>query len=246
MNIYRIGSCRIFRINSRFKIFRINSRFKKFNFINNPIGHTHTPCEAIQLVNFVRGQKKIPSHLLKYIFTFYGGDQYKKNIEDIYKKNQKDIDNADVYLVELCSLKLIKYKDIYFQISRFDSCSKWNIEKPSNDILNLIERSFYTYKMFHDDILKLSKLLDNKPIIFTGHINIKNQNGVYFEGRQQVNEWIKRVCDLYGYYYYDLSSDINKDLSKYIKPDLIHFKKPTYALAKQKITNIVSSINNKL
>lgn len=232
VTIFRIGSCRVFSIE--------NTASDNFFFTNTPIGYTHTPCEAIQLVQYLRGQKQIPPHLLKYIYTFYGGDQYDTNIDEIFAKNQVSLEKADMFLVELCSLKILKYLDFNFQISRFNDSHKWNIEAPGSDIVDATQSTVYSFEMFDAEISELAALLNGKPIIFTGHINIETNEGRYIKERQIINEWIEKICQRDGYYYYDLSSDIDKDKERYIQPDLIHFKKPLYKLANQRINDIVS------
>ncbi len=230
--IFRMGSCRIFLIP--------DENQADFEFINEPIGHTHTLKEHIQLVKFLRGDLTIPSDLLKYIYTFYGGDQKRADIDKVLEGNRQTIDQADAYLVEVCSLKILCYGDIFFQLSRFTKSERWNIEKPSEELSGNTRIYVQDEDEFHRDFRMLVELLHDKPIIFTGHIDVQTENGDYIPGRAQINQMLKKYACVHGKHYYDLSEDVGKNREKYVQQDLTHLKEAAFRLASQRIAGIVT------
>lgn len=230
--IFRMGSCRVFLVPSENRA--------DFEFINEPIGHTHTLKEHIQLVNFLRGDITIPPDLLKYIYTFYGGNQKRADIDQVLESNRQAIDRADAYLVEVCSLKILCYRDIFFQLSRFTLGERWNIEKPSDELSGNTCIYVQDEDEFSHDFRTLVELLHDKPVIFTGHINIRAEGGDYIPSRMQISQMLEKHAYMYGKYYYDLSGDIEGNREKYIQHDLIHLKEAAFRLASHRIAGIVT------
>ena len=237
MKIFRIGSCRIFDIPNSFD--------GDHEFINSPIGYTHTIKEHIQLIKHLRGELKIPSELLQYIYTFYGGDQRKENIEDIFLRNTEDINIADIFLVEISSLKIIEFSDLFFQISRFKWHYKWNIPTPGTDLLSNCREYVQQEEDFNRDFHKLSTMLRTKPIIYTGQINIKTEKNEYLPNRRLINSLVSRNSAISGNYYYDLSKPIESAPSKYIENDLVHLKDNAFNLARDYIEQMINRMQPK-
>ncbi len=235
IDIFRIGSCRVFGIPNQFR--------ENIQFINIPIGYTHSLKEHIQLIKFLRGEIVISDDLLKYIFTFYGGNEKKENIRSIVKSNRKFLEQADVYLVEVCTLKIIKYNHLYLQRSRFIEHEKRGIEIPSEDILSGYNQYLQNESDFLESLEKIIRLLNNKPIIFTGHLNVKTNSGKYIKNRQKINKMLLKYTRMQeNICYYNLSGIIDKNPRKYIDEDLAHLKMPALLLAKNKIRNILKNI----
>lgn len=235
MRIFRLGSCRIFNL----KDDNCN-----YTFINEPIGYSHSLKEHIQLINFLRGKTKINGDLLKYIFTFYGGKQLKQNIDQITKDNALALNKADLFLIEVCSLKIFQFQNYFFQLSRFRNYDKFEIEQPSTEILQGTDCYSQSPSEFEQDFQKIIALLDNKPCIFTGHLNVvSKKTGAKIKNRMLLDQYLRKNTQKYGSCYYDLSTQILRDQDKYIEEDLNHLKPPAYELVNNFISNFVQIYN---
>ncbi|MBD3421464.1 MAG: hypothetical protein GF398_15205 [Chitinivibrionales bacterium] len=233
MKIYRLGSCRVFYIPNTFQA--------DHSFINEAIGYSHTLKEHVQLIKFLKEEITIPEELLKYIFTFYGGDQRREDINQVYASNRKALREAEVFVAEVSSLKILQYQNLYFQISRFDSHHLWNIPKPSDELLDNTRHYKQDEAEFYHDFKEFLDLVDNRPVIFTGHINIKTKEGTYIESRRILNGLLQRYSNRHGMHYYDLSDEIESNLDKYIDDDLTHLRGPAWELAGTYIEDIIEN-----
>ncbi|MDQ7787555.1 MAG: hypothetical protein RDU01_08095 [Thermodesulfovibrionales bacterium] len=233
MRIFRIGSCRVYSIPNDFN--------GNFIFLNEPVGYTHTIKEHIQLIKHLRGEKQIPSEFLQYIYTFYGGNQKRQDIDSLFLHNKLMIDKADLYLVEISSLKVIEYNGYYFQQNRFLKYSNHNIPPPSEELL--VNYKIYTQNDidFHRDYVALIDELRDKPIIFTGHINLKKENNEYIENRQTINTLLEKFSKMHGKFYYDLSTKISNSPAEFVSHDLLHLKTKGLILARDCIREIVGN-----
>lgn len=231
MKIFRIGSCRVFLIPNVF--------YGNINFVNESIGYTHSIKEHIQLIKYLRGELEIPTELLQYVYTFYAGDLKKQNIDKLFHCNKLALEKTDAYLIEICSLKVIKHKDIYLNLSNFLEYYLWNLPKPDDSLLAECIQYKQCLDEFSSDFEELIYLCHNKPIIFTGHLNLKKENNQYIESRQLINSLIKQYSTIHNKFYYDLSPKISREPNKYVEQDLIHLKKPSLYLARDSINTLL-------
>lgn len=235
--IFRLGSCRIFDL---------NDNNCNFHFINQkPIGYSYSLKEHIQLIKFLRSEIAIDDDLLKYMFTLY--DSRKASyIEKIYQDNVLAIKEADMFLIEVSSLKIFQFLDYFFRVSRVKQLKKLNNFRLSKYILDEIVFHQQSESEFEQDFQFLIGQLGNKPCIFTGHLNfISKQTGTKIDDRILLDQYLCKNTQKHGFYYYDLSKEILQDQDKYIEEDLLHLKAPAFLIAEKLICNFVKMHSEK-
>jgi len=127
IKLFSSGSCRLVTsiANGYNKVEPIHSMF--YNFVGiNFLGKFHNTKQHIQFIEWIKG-KELPELILRYFFTSYGKycdmDEGTNNKETNPNKKhniQTQFDNCDVYIFEICSLKLFQ-KDGYqvqFEIAK--------------------------------------------------------------------------------------------------------------------------------
>jgi hypothetical protein len=174
------------------------------------------------MVRFLRDLSSVPEALFPYIFTYWGGDQRRANIEEVYVDNQVAFKEADVFLVELCSLKRIFYEEWFLDLSRFGNWKHWNLEPPS---AALTEKSVLG-KIGKDELyLKLDELVaefGGRRVVFTGHLN-SDKYGAEIESRSLINLWLREYCESRGHSFYDVSPVLRKRPLLFMDDDVLHY-----------------------
>ncbi len=120
----------------------------------------------------------MPEYLCQYILTFCGGDEKKENINEIVDFNRKVLNEADVYLVEVCTLKLIRYKNVFLQRSRFLDYKVRGIEKPSLEL----ESGYKEYVQNEDDFAEIDSpgsRVTSTPLLLSVYVVIFYPNYLY-------------------------------------------------------------------
>ena|GEM_PF-3800846 len=211
MKIFRLGSCRVFRMPRLWGFSR-----------NKAIGFTHGVDEHLQLVKFLQDRSSVAEELFRYVFTYWGGDQLRDNIEEIYTQNQTAFKEADVFLIELCSLKRIFYGKWSLDLSRFGNWAHWGLDAPSEKI----HSGAVVSKISKDELCvkldELVALLGDRRVIFTGHLN-SDQFGAEIESRGRINRWLKEYCEGAGHSFYDVSPVLRKRPLLFVDDDALHY-----------------------
>lgn len=189
--IFASGSCRILQtlenLNNDKKIKDveiIHTLKNEKNYLGkNFIGKMHNVKQHIQLIKFLRKEIIIPTAILPYVFSTCNKTKM------LYKKRQNyeiskdiltnEINNIDVYVFEICSIKEYNQKGYYLMEPLLDGKINYNTNNLSYD--NLV-----------NDIEQLIKLVD-KPVILQTHF----RPNIFFDNEtMQINnrEIIYKAC----------------------------------------------------
>jgi len=197
MNICIIGSCRIekpLQKHGHKSICGLNKQF------------VHNSVEIIQRINFLKGNL-FPDNLINYIFRVS---------IDQSKFKPVDFDKIDLFIIEVSTLKNIKYNEYSLQDNKLSEEIEKNtkfennkelinfLEKSNNvtkndidsteeffDIAKNIKLSYQTYELLKKDIIEILNLL-GKPVLFVNHINVK-VNGEYIERRNLLSKYMNQL-----------------------------------------------------
>jgi len=165
--------------------------FKGINFL----GKFHDTKSHIQFIKFIKGELELDDESLKKFFTAYNSDKWEKIrfFEPIHtiplKINnlKKEIDNCDIYIFEICSIKTYKYKGAYCQFEQ-----KENNDVSEYDIMIQNENELL------DDLYVLKSFFPGKKIIFQCHFRpniIYNDTQKTILKRELIYNTLKKFCD---------------------------------------------------
>jgi hypothetical protein len=144
MKVFSSGSCRLLTSihNGHRKITPIHSMFHNFVGINF-LGKLHNVKQHIQFIKWIHDKIEIPDHILSSFLTSYGSYQKSRNgiepleLNPIKKQNIKDaFTHCDVYIVEICSLKLYEKEgyQVQFELTDDYSCLIQSESELYNDL----------------------------------------------------------------------------------------------------------------
>ncbi|MDG1302371.1 MAG: hypothetical protein P8R37_12380 [Opitutae bacterium] len=174
------------------------------------------------MVKFLQDRSSVPEELIPYVFTYWGGDQLRSNIEEVYAQNQLAFQKADVFLIELSSLKRIFYGEVSLCLTRFGSWKHYGLDAPSSALSAGVVRS----KISKDELyMKLDQLvaqLGGRRVVFTGHLN-SDKSGAEIETRGSLNRWLKEYCVASGHSFYDVSPVLRKRPLLFMDDDATHY-----------------------
>ena len=103
------------------------------------------------------------------------------------KNLKNDIDNCDIYIFEICSIKTYKYKGAYCQFE----------QRPDNDVSEY-EVTIQDEKEIIDDLYVLKSLFPEKKIVFQSHFRpniIYNDETRTIKNRELIYRTLKNFCD---------------------------------------------------
>jgi hypothetical protein len=196
MKVFCSGSCRLLStIKNTKTIESIHSLedpyFKGINFL----GKFHDTKSHIQFIKFIKGEVELDDENLKNFFTAYNDDKW-KNIRFFEPINtiplkidnlKKEIDNCDIYIFEICSIKTYKYKGAYCQFE----------QKENNDV-SQYDITIQDEKELLDDLYVLKSFFPEKKIIFQCHFRpniIYNDDKKIIKKREFIYNTLKKFCD---------------------------------------------------
>jgi len=168
LKIFCSGSCRLLTtFANRTNIDAIHTLYGPYFEGTNFMGKFHDTKQHIQFIKYIKGIKDFNSDdITKRILTCYNYTKWTKHgifeaLDTIPQKIinlRSQIDNCDVYIFEICSLKLYNYKGFYCQYEQM----------PNNDISDynvIIQDEEDLYK----DLGIIKEFFPNKKIIFQCH-----------------------------------------------------------------------------
>lgn len=225
VKIFKIGSCRT----------SLSEHLNKddFYFVDNH-DFTHTTKEVIMYLDIIDGTKALKdidriSCLMKDVDKF--------DVE-FYKRM---IDESDILIIEISSLKIIKSGDLYYQIVRH------KVEQRKSKMSDF---SIYIQDEadFINDIDEICRRI-KKPIIFVPHItldfSIELESESLIETRQTIEKYVVdntkyniKTSDLFSGYHYSEICDCSK------KFDPNHYTKLGYKILSKKIEEMCIQISN--
>jgi len=179
--VFTSGSCRLFFPikNGRGVIIPIHSMHELFKG-NNFLGKLHNTKQHIQFIKFIKGELDIPQYILdSFLTTYQKGISLRltwcnyENIDTIPQKIEnlrKEFNNCDVYIFEICSLKLCR-KD------------NWEVHLEHTQDYEL---TIQTEEELYNDLDTIIQLIPaNKKIIFQPHFR---PNIIYNDSTKSINK----------------------------------------------------------
>ena len=196
MKVFCSGSCRLLSaIRNTKEIEIIHSleehHFKGINFLVK----FHDTKSHIQFIKFIKGEVHLDDENLKNFFTVYNQDRW-KNIRFLEPINtiplkinnlKKEIDNCDVYIFEICSIKTYKYRGAY--------CTH---EQQQNNDISQYDMTIQNEKELLDDLHILKSFFPRKKIIFQCHFRpniIYNDDTKTIEKRELIYNTLMNFCN---------------------------------------------------
>jgi hypothetical protein len=179
MSVTLFGSCRI-------------NDVKNSNNLNNLLNYTHSTKEVIQLIEFLKGEKNIPTPYNKLCFrTPIIFPEIDISSNEMYK--QLFID-SEYCVIEICSKKLYTHNGYYLHHLCVDRrFSQWNKNTPK-DIFDNYKIEIQTDAEILNDIIHIKKILSPKKIIIVSHYN-SLVNNVPFAPRNELILLLKKICN---------------------------------------------------
>ena len=219
MKVFASGSCRLVTTlhDGRGKIEPIHSMFRNFTGINF-LGKLHNTKQHIQFVKWINDDLHIPPHILTAFLTSYGrcngsrAGMDSEALNPIKKQNIKDsFYHCDVYIFELCSLKLYE-KDGYQVQSELTRDYDCGVQSEAE---------------LYEDLQLLHALIPaGKPILFQTHFRpniVYNDPSKTIDNREILYNVVTRYCNAHANaYIYDPSVLLATDRSLF--DGATHFK----------------------
>lgn len=214
LKIFCSGSCRLLTtFANRTNIDAIHTLYGPYFEGTNFMGKFHDTKQHIQFIKYIKGIKDFNSDdITKRILTCYNYTKWTKHgifeaLDTIPQKIinlRNQIDNCNVYVFEICSLKLYNYKGFYCQYEQM----------PNNDISDynvIIQDEEDLYK----DLGIIKEFFPNKKIIFQCHFRpniIYNDSTKMIEKREIIYNTLLKFCnDNNNCFLYDPSIVLQKD-----------------------------------
>ena len=159
--VYASGSCRLLESlgNGRDRLEPIHSKFYHLHGINF-LGKLHNVKQHIQMIRFFRGELDIPLPILQSFLTAYNETEYLPRISPISEipdklsRLEEQFDICDVYMFEICSLKL--YERDGFQVQH-ELTKNYSIRIQTKEDL------------YNDIQILISMIPPGKTILFQSH-----------------------------------------------------------------------------
>jgi len=195
MKIFCSGSCRLLSVMKDLKEIEVIHSLEEPNLPKNFLGKFHDTKSHIQFVKFIKGELHLEDENLINFFTAYNEKRWKniRYFEPLstipLKLNilRNEIDNCEIYIFEICSIKTYKYKGAYCQSE----------QRPDNDVSEY-EVTIQDEKEIIDDLYVLKSLFPEKKIVFQSHFRpniIYNDKTRTIENRELIYRTLKNFCD---------------------------------------------------
>jgi hypothetical protein len=195
MKIFASGSCRLLNaIKNTDKIEVLHNLTEPHFSGTNFMGKFHDTKSHIQFINFIKGDIKLEDDVLERFFTCYNIKRFKNSkvfepLDIIPTKIiniRNNLHECDVYIFEICSLKLYNYKGFYAQ----------HEQKPNND-LSEYNVTIQCKDVLLTDLHTIKNFFPNKKIIFQCHFrpNVIYNNNNFIEKREIIYNTLCEFCN---------------------------------------------------
>jgi hypothetical protein len=200
MKVFVFGSCRVWNLLARISVSIVNHRTLM-----------HDISQFIQEVKNYRREITIPVD--KYALMYYSNyaTHLKNNPEVFLSQQNQSLNEANVVIVEISTLKFIKEDGIYLDL----------LKAPNH------QYSKYTKEAFMSCVEEFVKLIPNKKIVFVGHIFIDGVMSNHLKVRAELNTWVKTVTNTGNgrLYFFDPSIVIQRFGYPMMMSDSSHYTK---------------------
>lgn len=179
MKVFTSGSCRIVSVlNNGYNLVNVVHTWIGYNTSINFLSFYHNTKQHIQFIRYIRKEIEIPDNIINNCMIG-GNNELDKMRKERIENIRKEFDSCDIYIFEICSLKIFTDKAI--QINK-----KMNEEyiQDKDDLYNDL------------DIIR-NMIPIEKKIIFQSHIRlnvIHNDESKRIEKREIINEVVSRYC----------------------------------------------------
>jgi hypothetical protein len=102
-------------------------------------------------------------------------------------KFNKEIDDSDIFIIEVSSVKTYEYKNMSCHHSVYTESERFKINETIKNSIILRQQN---YDELCKDILDIKCLLNNKPIIIVTHIST-----IYEGGRYELIQMLEKICN---------------------------------------------------
>lgn len=222
MKLFIFGSCRVWDL-----------LISKYVTILNNRTLMHDVGQYVQEIKFYNKEIIIPEHLYQYIYYSEYKQKILNNKEQLLECQNNYLKEADLVIVEISTLKYIIEDEIYLDIQQ-------TINKPNNIILS------YNKIQFENKINELIGLLNNKKILFVGHIYTPKFNIDKLTIRKILNEWINNAIKNHpNVYFFNPSEIIEKYGWEEMMKDTTHYTKKGKNTMKNYVIKFIGEIANK-
>jgi hypothetical protein len=178
-----IGSCRV-----RTPVEFLRRRGLVKTRLHKAPWYTHSTRDALQKIKIVKNELILPEALVPLTIetasTKWHPEAHRPDI----------MDGTDVFVVEICSRKIISVDGIYFQqwcvqeVLKSESSPKTVVDIVSHAINRVQSRE----EVYSDLTLLCDRLA--RPVIFVSHINVKMSNGSLFPEREIIKNILQDFC----------------------------------------------------
>lgn len=233
IRVFASGSCRLLTTLSRMKNCNINcvhtmdQNFTGTNFL----GKLHTTKQHIQLLEYLRNEIVIPDINRSYFLTTSNKTRLpmidRSNPVQSKKVLSVEINNCDVFMFEVSSIKNFKYNETYLNIEFLDDNIKYTESTMEyNEILN--------------DIILLSNYV-KKPIIFLCNFRPQIYGKDIIQNREIIYNACKDGAKQTGNYFYDPSEIVKTYGYNSVLDDEYHWNRAGFELHSEYISRLLFS-----
>jgi len=176
-----LGSCRV---------------YKPINFLNGcdgvNVGHkgaewyTHTTSDVLQKIDIVLNKREAPDALAPLLVHAPGLLNRKLHRPDFYQ-------GADVFIVELSSLRLFPYQDWFVQQVCYKRAKAQELGEAAFNIAKSIQRTQMTNEVFLAEMDEICTRLA-KPVLFVNHLCVSKDDGQPFLERERIRNLVAQFC----------------------------------------------------
>ena len=197
--IYVLGTCRAFDL--------VKSSANHLFLLNREGVLLHSTKEILNIINIHNGLA-IPKKLHKHL--------------TINRNDLKEMDKADIFVVEIASNRCIKFENYYFKFY------KSNFKNPRDHVYIMREKEII------EDMAEICRKL-KKPVVFIPHISVFNKNGTpVIPQRESMRKIVENGAKVTSKNFFDPGKHMKGYWKRYVDKELYHYT----SLGKKKIGNI--------
>ena len=214
--IFKIGSCRL----------NLKDYFNNFEY---NYSYSHSTKEVFQWLDIL--ENKINIEDIPYIdFCIQNQDKFDLT------KYQKIYQESNILLIEISSLKIVNFKNYYYNLNYFQKEIKQ--DDKIKEIFNINNQ---TEEELHKDLLDIQQKVFPKKVIFIGHLlldfyDLPNFNPIH---RSKIDNVLRKVNNSI------ILSELFKDFNDYkdvFDNDINHLKESSKKIIANKIFDIIFTI----
>ena len=200
----------------------------------NPRTLMHDISQYIQEIQFYQKIKPLNEQLVEYMYY----NEYKQKIieqkELALKTQLEKLQEADIVIAEICTLKYILVDGTYYDLQKCASYPRGQFSIKT-----------YDKKTFQQKVREFIELIPNKKILFVGHIYDANfMTNSKLKVRQVLNSWINELVDHARTHFFNPSSLLEKFPYKQIMLDTSHYNKKGKKIVKGELKIFLAKIIN--